>query len=78
MMVISCTYAADEPGLFERTTPTPAGSRSSSQTPPQAPPTNPALPVLTEAVWTSADGFDVQARLAVHAVRRISGATVLD
>lgn len=29
-------------------------------------------------MWTSADGLDVQVRVAVHAVRRIPGATVLD
>ena len=42
------------------------------------PATNPALPVLGEQVWTSADGLGVQVRIAVHALRRISGATVLD
>ncbi len=31
-----------------------------------------------ESVWTSADGLDVQVRFAVHAVRRVEGATVLD
>src|SRR4029453_12265224 len=30
------------------------------------------------ATWTSADGFDITMRVAVHAVRRIEGATVLD
>ena len=34
--------------------------------------------MLAEAVWTSADGLGVQVRIGVHAVRRISGATVLD
>jgi hypothetical protein len=41
-------------------------------------PTNPALPVAGEAVWTTAEGLDVQVRLAVHAVRRLKNATVLD
>ena len=36
------------------------------------------LPVVGEAVWTSADGLDITMRLAVHAVRRIEGATLLD
>ena len=31
-----------------------------------------------ESVWTSADGLDIQVRFAVHAVRRVDGATVLD
>jgi len=34
--------------------------------------------VAGEAVWTSADGLDVQVRFAVHAVRRVDGGTVLD
>ena len=42
------------------------------------PATNPALPVLGEQVWTSADGLGVQVRIGIHALRRISGATVLD
>ena len=45
--------------------------------PPQ--PTNPELPVVGEAIWVS--GFSqlpVTFRIAVHAVRRVEGATVLD
>jgi hypothetical protein len=34
--------------------------------------------VVGEAVWTSAEGLEIQVRIAVHAVRRMSGATVLD
>jgi hypothetical protein len=34
--------------------------------------------VVGEAVWTSGDGLDITVRLAVHAVRRIEGGTVLD
>lgn len=34
--------------------------------------------MVGEAVWTFADGLDIEVRLAVHAVRRIEGATVLD
>jgi hypothetical protein len=44
--------------------------------PPQ--PTNQALAVAGEAVWTTGEGLRVTVRLAVHAVRRIQGATVLD
>jgi hypothetical protein len=39
---------------------------------------NPNLPVVGEAIWTSVDGLNITMRLAVHAVRRIEGATVLD
>ena len=39
---------------------------------------NPDLPVVGEAIWTSADGLDITMRLAVHAVRRVEGVTVLD
>jgi hypothetical protein len=47
---------------------------------PRLPPesTNPQLPVLAESVWTSAEGLSVTMRYAIHAVRRIPGATVLD
>ena len=46
---------------------------------PATPPaTNPALPVLADATWTSSDGLGVQVRIGVHAIRRTSGATVLD
>ena len=34
---------------------------------------NPDLPVVGEAIWTSADGLDITMRLAVHAVRRVAG-----
>jgi hypothetical protein len=34
--------------------------------------------VVGEAIWTSADGLDITMRLAVHAVRRVEGVTVLD
>ena len=39
---------------------------------------NPDLPVVGEAIWTSADGLDITMRIAVHAVRRVAGGTVLD
>ena len=43
-----------------------------------APRSNPDLPVVGEAVWTSGEGLGLTVRIAVHAVRRIPGATVLD
>lgn len=74
-----CTYDDREPGIFERDrgrpTPTPRDPGSPNPSPQ---PVNPALPVLGEAVWQSADGHRVVVRLAVHAVRRIAGGTVLD
>lgn len=73
-----CTYAKEEPGLFpRRPTPppsaveTPASSRTTAAS-------NAELPVIGETTWTSADGLDVQVRIAIHAVRRMKGATVLD
>jgi hypothetical protein len=77
LLCLGCSYAAEEPGLFDRTAPS-RGGRPSSQAPTTAPATNPELPVLADAVWTSADGVDATVRIGVHAVRRIDGATVLD
>ena len=79
-LVTGCTYDRVEPGLFGRST-----SRETTA-PPLRPVTpgetlpspNPDLPVVGEAIWISADGLDITMRLAVHAVRRIDGATVLD
>jgi hypothetical protein len=68
-----CTYAKEEPGLFEnRATQSP----SIDNTPPA--PTNPELPVAAEAEWTTAEGLHISTRFALHAVRRIQGATVVD
>jgi hypothetical protein len=68
-----CTYAKEEPGLFEnRATQSP----SVENTPPA--PTNPELPVAAEAEWTTAEGLHISIRFAIHAVRRIQGATVVD
>ncbi len=71
-----CTYSKEEPGLF----------RPPAATEPPPPPverrplerTNLALPVVGEAIWTTGDGSGVTTRFAVHSVRRIKGATVLD
>jgi len=76
VLLVGCTYATDEPGLLGRT-PRPTVEPPSTNLAP-APATNPALPVLGEEVWTSADGLGVQVRIGIHALRRMSGATVLD
>ncbi|HET9777668.1 MAG TPA: hypothetical protein VFP81_00135 [Propionibacteriaceae bacterium] len=68
-----CTYAKEEPGLFQnRATQSP----SIENNPPA--PTNPELPVAAEAEWTTAEGLQISTRFAIHAVRRIQGATVVD
>jgi hypothetical protein len=68
-----CTYAKDEPGLFQnRATQSPSIDNS----PPA--PTNPELPVAAEAEWTTAEGLHISTRFAIHAVRRIQGGTVVD
>lgn len=73
-----CTYAQEEPGLFPRR-PTPRPSAVQTSAPSQvAAATNDELPVIGETTWTSADGLGVQVRIAIHAVRRMEGATVLD
>ncbi len=79
VLLSGCTYADTEPGLF--TDPTP--STSSEPEPGPGPsielsPVNPALPVVGERVWTTGDGTGLRVRIAVHAVRRTPGATVLD
>jgi len=68
-----CTYAKDEPGLFQnRATQSPSIDNTSPA------PTNPELPVAAEAEWTTAEGLHISTRFAIHAVRRIQGATVVD
>lgn len=83
--LVGCTQPTREPGLFGRANspsssapaPPPTPSRSPQPIPTQQR-QNPELPVVGEAVWTTADGSDVELRIAVHAVRRLAGATVLD
>ena len=78
LLLSGCTYGASEPGLFpsprppvERTA-VPGGGFT-----PQ--PTNPELPVLGERLWLSAfSDLPITVRIAVHAVRRVERATVLD
>jgi hypothetical protein len=79
-LITACSYNRAEPGLFgqsitRETTAPPIRSVTpdeSAQTP------NLDLPVVGEATWTSADGLDITMRLAVHALRRVPGGTVLD
>ena len=59
-------------------TPAPSASTPSALQADVPAPTDPRLPVVDDAVWTTADGTDVTVRLAVHAVRRTDSATVLD
>ncbi len=73
----ACSWGGQEPGLFR--TPAPGPTKPTSSAPVEPPsPTDPRLPVAGEALWTTADGSGVTIRLAVHAVRRTAGATVLD
>ena len=70
-----CVQTREEPGLFGRAEAPTAGPNETtlpSRT------DNPNLPVAGEALWTSGEGLALTVRLAVHAVRRIPGATVLD
>ena len=80
-MITGCSYSSSEPGLFQ-TQPPVDGSSAPNDFPPPSPfpprPTNPDLPVAGDAVWTSSEGLRLTTRTAVHAVRRMAGATVLD
>lgn len=87
IMLTGCSYSRQEPGLFGRDTPTPSptgGSTTAATTPPTSlgtstpRQTNPDLPVAGERTWTAADGSQLTFRIAVHTLRRIQGATVLD
>ena len=83
VLVAGCSWDAEEPGLFgNRTQPTDTPSEEPERDWPivqdMSRRTNPELPVVGERVWTSGDGIQLTVRIAVHAVRRIEGATVLD
>jgi hypothetical protein len=67
-------YAKEEPGLFHTRA---SQSPTVEQTVPPAP-TNPKLPVAAEAEWTTAEGLKITTRFAIHAVRRLEDATVVD
>jgi hypothetical protein len=78
-LITGCSYDRVEPGLFGQSGPETSAPSIRPVTPDERAQTpNPDLPVVGEATWTSADGFDITMRVAVHAVRRIEGATVLD
>lgn len=76
----ACTYSDREAGLFDTRPPSTRSSSPVERRIPSPPaPTNPDLPVAGERVWVSAASrFAVTVRIAVHAVRRVEGATVLD
>ncbi len=76
MALSGCTYSSQEPGLFPSPGSSTAASPESSRFPPQR--TNPNLPVAGERIWVSGGPIPVTTRIAVHAVRRVEGATVLD
>jgi hypothetical protein len=79
-LIAGCSYDPVEPGLFGRSV-APQTESSPNQPLPRIeslPTPNPDLPVVGEATWTSADGLDITMRLAVHALRRVPGGTVLD
>lgn len=79
-VVAGCTYNRAEPSLFDhpRTRDTTVPPLRSVTPVEAAQLANPDLPVVGEAIWTSVDGLDITVRIAVHAVRRVTGGTVLD
>lgn len=87
LIVCGCTYSNHETGLFGRD-PTPAvPSAGQPIGVPTASPrqlnypelgTGRALPVLGQYTWVSGEGLALPFRIAVHAVRRFEGGTVLD
>jgi hypothetical protein len=74
LFVSGCSYAKQEPGLFRNNA---SQSPTTDRSAPPAP-TNPDLPVAAEAEWTTAEGLGITTRFAVHAVRRLADATVVD
>ena len=74
LLVTGCTYAEREPGLFRNNA---SQSPTSEGSVPPAP-TNPELPVAAEAEWMTAEGLQISIRFALHAVRRLADATVVD
>jgi hypothetical protein len=75
LLLTGCTYSEREPGLFGRS-PAPASTETRSPTP--SPDSVTTIPVLGEAIYRSTGRIDVPVRIAVHAVRRVPGGTVLD
>jgi hypothetical protein len=78
-LVAGCSYDREEPGLFSRPVTRDTTAPSIQPTAPEeSQAQNPELPVVGEAIWTSADGLGITVRIAVHAVRRFPGGAVLD
>ena len=75
LLSTGCTYTKEEPGLF-RARESQSPTIEKTQSPPA--PTNPKLPVAAEAEWTTAEGLNISTRFAIHAVRRLEDATVVD
>lgn len=88
MLIVSgCTYSSREPGLFgaDPTPSSPPASPAASTPLPSVrqlgypePGTSRALPVLGQQTWVSGEGLALPFRIAIHAVRRFAGGTVLD
>jgi hypothetical protein len=74
VFLTGCTYAKQEPGLFRNN----ASQSPTAERPVPPAPTNPELPVAAEAEWLTAEGLQISTRFAVHAVRRLTNATVVD
>ena len=78
-LVAGCSYDPVEPGLFgrpmTRDTTAPSIHRAALE---ERQVQNPELPVVGEAIWTTADGLGITVRIAVHSIRRFPGGTVLD
>lgn len=73
LLLAGCTYSAEEPSLF------PSPREVSRGPSPSGPQTNPRLPVAGERLWVSGwSALPITMRIALHAVRRIEGATVVD
>jgi hypothetical protein len=76
LLTSACSYATEEPGLFPLRQPPSAVAPAPTKLPPER--TNPSLPVAAEAEWTTGDDVRASLRFAIHSVRRMPGATVLD
>ena len=77
LLLAGCSYSTEEPGLFP-SPPPPVETTAGPVRGFTPKPTNPRLPVLGERLVVSADTVPITFRFAVHAVRRMEGATVLD
>ncbi len=81
-----CTYQAQEPGLFTQQDSQPTTGQNPESSPTSSliqlrypePNGGGQLPVLGQRLWVSGEGLAIPVRIAVHAVRRFDGGTVLD